>query len=169
MGNCIVCGITFKKTSIRKTCSKKCQLLSCIEKQENGCWLYKKSTSGAYSKFRWERKWFSAHRISYEVFNGKIVDDKWVCHSCDNPKCVNPKHLFLGDASENRRDALSKNRIPIGEKCHFSKFSDTQICEMRLLKKEGFTYERLSRIFNCSIVHIFNVVKNSIRKEKSGV
>ncbi len=165
MRNCITCKTDFKNVGREVACSIRCKLLGGIVKHENGCWIYKKSTSGAYGKVRWKMKWYTAHKSSYESFIGPVPEGKWVCHKCDVPKCINPTHLFAGTPSENRQDAISKNRIALGEKNHLSKFSDIQIKEMRLLKMEGFTYERLSRIFNCSIVHIYNVFKNKVRKE----
>lgn len=162
---CSSCSSLFKPFGPEKGCSIKCKLLSGIKKTENGCWLFKKSTSGSYSKIRWKKKWYSAHRCSYEVFKGEIPEGKWVCHRCDIPKCINPDHLFIGSASENRKDCIKKGRSNsnIGENSVFAKFTDTQVEEMRALKKEGFTYERLSRIFNCSIAYLYAISKNKIR------
>lgn len=58
-----------------------------------------------------------AHRVSYMTYVGDIPDGHDVCHSCDNPKCVNPKHLFVGTRKDNMQDCVSKGRTnkPIGE------------------------------------------------------
>lgn len=166
---CIVCESSFIKLAREVACSKKCKIIAGSKKQEDGCWIYKKSCSGAYGKLRWRSKWYSAHRVAFEEFNGPIPTDKWVCHKCDTPKCVNPEHLFLGSASENRRDAVTKKRAAIGERNPLARFTDRQIEEMRKLHNEGITYERLSNIFNCSYLHVFNVINNLVRKEKNGV
>lgn len=54
-----------------------------------------------------------AHRFSYEMANGLIPLGMFVCHHCDNPKCVRPSHLFLGDQRANLADAKAKGR-PLG-------------------------------------------------------
>src|SRR5678816_1649164 len=83
-----------------------------------GCWLWTGSTnpSGYGQLFRSWRKGSRpalAHRIAWELFNGPIPDSIFVCHRCDTPSCVNPKHLFLGTCSDNMQDCSKKGRLRI--------------------------------------------------------
>jgi hypothetical protein len=163
--NCIYCKQNFDKITSGKTCSIKCKILEGVTKSDSGCWLFKNSNSGIYSKVRWNKKWFLGHRVSHELFIGKIPEGKWVCHKCDTPKCINPEHLFLGTALENAQDCTRKRRRVVGEKNHLSCLTNIQVEEMRLLKAEGFTYTRLIRIFNCSMSTVYSILKKKIRKE----
>jgi len=170
MKNCKHCGIEFKPFGRNVCCSTKCKLLFDI-KIENECWIWQGNTGGTYGKIREKDKFYSTHRISYMIFKGEIPSDKWVCHTCDIPLCINPEHLFLGSPSDNTRDAFNKNRMDhcLGENNKFSQFTNDQTEEMRKLKKEGFTYKRLAKIFNCSITHLYNIFKNRYRKDKNGI
>ncbi len=160
---CKICDFKFIANSISDVCSLKCRLIQGSEKLDNGCWQWIRSRGGDYGKVRWLQKTISSHRASYIAFKGEVSKGLNVCHTCDNPLCVNPDHLWLGTQKQNKQDSKKKGRTLIGQKNHFSKFTDVQIEEMRKLKNEGFTYDRLKRIFNCSTAHIFNVIKQKVR------
>lgn len=122
-----------------KYCNRKCMALGYsinletdfiknINKTDT-CWLWtgNLATTG-YGRI----KKLYAHRISYEMFNGKIPDGMFVCHKCDNPPCVNPDHLFLGTQLDNIRDMHKKGRNNnlSGENTHFSKITGSEAIEI---------------------------------------
>lgn len=78
-----------------------------------GCWEWTASTSrNGYGIF-WlpnPRRMHCAHRVSWIIENGPIQDGMFVCHKCDNPRCVRPDHLFLGTAADNVHDMIEKGR-----------------------------------------------------------
>lgn len=75
------------------------------------CWLWKGAHNfEGYGFMRVGNSTRSAHRISYELFRGVIPTGYQVCHKCDNPRCVNPNHLFVGTRSDNMRDKVAKGR-----------------------------------------------------------
>lgn len=80
------------------------------------CWEWTACTNNiGYGMFRWETgKMRTAHRVSYEMFKGIIPKGKIVCHTCDNPRCVNPDHLWVGTHQDNFDDMISKGRAKFG-------------------------------------------------------
>jgi len=63
-----------------------------------------------YGRLSYKHKQISAHRLAWETTHGAIPDGLWVLHSCDNPPCCNPGHLFLGTVADNQRDMAQKGR-----------------------------------------------------------
>jgi len=76
------------------------------------CWPWKNYINdGGYGKFRLNGKSEYAHRVAWEITNGPIPKGTLVCHKCDNTKCCNPDHLFLGSNLDNIHDAAVKGRL----------------------------------------------------------
>lgn len=76
------------------------------------------------------RKWW-AHRLAYTLSVGPIPAGKIICHRCDNPRCVNPDHLFLGTRPENSADMLRKGRSAKGERHSQSKLTERDVLAIR--------------------------------------
>lgn len=82
------------------------------------CWLWtgavSKDPKNAYGHFYWNGRSVKAHRASYELLVAPIPDGLQVLHNCpdgDNPRCVNPSHLFVGTQGDNIQDAWRKGRF----------------------------------------------------------
>lgn len=111
-------------------------------------WLYKPTIYGYGQLNVGGRKGrpFAAHRISWVIHHGSIQDDKFVCHKCDNRLCVNPDHLFIGDALSNTQDMDVKGRR-VSSTGHNkgvingqAKLTEDQVLEIRQLVDGGTGY-----------------------------
>lgn len=95
------------------------------------CWPIKRCANHIYGDFSWGGLYhIPAHRVAYFAHYGVDPTQLLVCHSCDNPPCCNPSHLFLGDHLANRRDCMEKDR-------HAHKLTEVQVLEVRRLLAEG--------------------------------
>lgn len=114
---------------------------------KNGCWLWTASTMGnnGYGFFRINKieGCMPAHRYSYIINKGTIPKGMLVCHACDNPKCVNPEHLFLGSHKDNAIDRENKGR---GKRLS-SKLTEK---EVRIIKSSPISQTKLAKQFGVS-------------------
>lgn len=105
--------------------------------EETGCWNWILSTKPAgYGAVGWNRKVWNAHALSFHLFNGQIEKGKYVCHKCDNPRCINPDHLYAGTQLQNMRDAVNRGRLKgrrvvIGMEHPNSRLTREQVIEIR--------------------------------------
>lgn len=116
---CRSCGSEFiTGSSIKFHCSVQCRLKEIASgfKSSEDCWEWPNSTNaqtgyGQLSEWRDGRRLLhTAHRVSHEAFIGPIPEGQYVLHRCDNPRCFNPAHFFLGGARENALDMVAKGR-----------------------------------------------------------
>lgn len=98
------------------------------------CWPWKASvTHQGYGHTNVNGRTAAAHRVSYELSTGPIPEGLGVLHRCDNPRCVNPAHLFLGTPADNTADMMAKQRTnnPKGEWHHAAKLTPDAVVAIR--------------------------------------
>jgi hypothetical protein len=138
----------------------------------NGCWIWKRyKDKKGYGLLTFKGNPILAHRLSYLTFVGEIPNNLFVLHTCDNPTCVNPKHLFLGNHQDNMKDRNNKNRQAKGEDNGRSKLVQEEANEIRDLysaeleerakgKDFQLTQRKLAKRFKVSQTTIKDIVNN---------
>ena len=125
-------------------------------KGPNDCWewLGFKNRSG-YGQLKINKKVMLAHRFSYAHYKNNeqpVPSNLCVCHHCDNPRCVNPNHLFLGTQKDNMRDMVRKKRwVNPNPKKHI----DDEVDKIREEYSSGLSLRKVAKLNNTSdyIVH----------------
>ena len=109
----------------------------------DGCWEWTAWKIKGYGQLKMPgRKKVAAHRFSYQLFCGPIPDNTNVLHTCDNPGCIRPDHLFLGTAADNVRDMIRKGRAQIGE--HRRKITPEKAFAILWQAAAGETHRKLA-------------------------
>lgn len=76
------------------------------------CWIWQKQLDySGYGRIKGNPFGIRAHRVSYQLFNGPIPEDRIIRHTCRNKSCVNPQHLLLGTHKDNAQDRETTRRI----------------------------------------------------------
>jgi hypothetical protein len=133
------------------------------QKQPNGCIPWAKSVRngwhGQIGKGGHACGMLVASRVAYDLMVGHIPDGMHVLHRCDNPRCVNPTHLFLGTQTDNMADKTAKGRQRKGEQCYQAKLTADAVREIRARAAAGEGQESISREFKVSKATVCMVVK----------
>lgn len=127
-------------------------------KGPDDCWLWRKQGSKLYGNFTIGKQSISAHKMSYLIHKGEYDPNLNICHSCDNTRCVNPKHLEAKTQLENRRDAAARGRTAKGLDHGRSVLDHEQASEVRRLRSLGWTYQQLADKFKCGTTTIGRIL-----------
>jgi hypothetical protein len=137
--------------------------------QEDDCWpwLAGRSQEG-YGKIQDKGKTLVATRVVYELTKGPIPEGLGVCHSCDNPPCCNPKHLWLGTVKQNTHDAMHKNRLAKGERIASSKRTREEVLRIIELSKQGVRNIDIAKQLGCSEANVGFIVTGTSWRHLTG-
>lgn len=120
-------------------------------------------TPKGYGQFGLNKKVEQAHRAMWILFVGNIPNNLFVCHSCDNRKCCNLNHLFLGTNQDNMNDAINKDRLPV------QKIIPAQAKQIRLLFQSGnYSTQDLADVFKLSSRQIGAILRGQCYKFAGG-
>lgn len=139
------------------------RFLSKTQVISTGCieWTRAKDYQG-YGVATFNSKSIRAHRLSYMIFVGNIPPNMYVLHRCDNPSCVNAKHLFLGTNKENMRDKVLKGRQANGEKNGNSRMKEEEILQIRKLYLSGVSMKEISKKFNSNVSQVHKIIRRKL-------
>ncbi len=138
-----------------------------VDRSGDGCWEWQGFVNaGGYGRFRIGDHHHQAHRAAWMLLAGPIPDGLFVCHHCDNPRCVRLSHLFLGSPLENMQDRDRKGRGRVigrpGERNPNALLTDEKVRAIRSIYAAGGTSHReLAAQFGVAVRTIRNVISGA--------
>lgn len=120
--------------------------------RKDGCWDWSGAKNKKYGVFSHDKRNMQAHRASWIIHNGPIKENMHICHTCDNPTCSNPLHLFMGTHLDNMRDMRDK-----GLHNQFSKLTIEQVKEIKKLLAQKISQRDIAKKFNVHDVTIHDI------------
>ncbi len=124
---------------------------------DNDCWQWQGTTGTGRATLWFRDKQYIASRVAYEIAYGQSPGDLDVCHTCDNPLCVNPAHLFLGDDRENMADKTEKGRQAKGEGHGMAKLTEGQAIAIREAFLRDESRKALAEKYGVAVAHIYSI------------
>jgi hypothetical protein len=130
---------------------------------ESGCWEWQAHvTRYGYGLLKNDQddgpRMVFAHRASWQIHHGKIPFGLFVLHKCDNRKCVNPNHLFLGTKKDNSDDRDRKKRQACGAKNGNAKYTEADILRIYDMRDAGMSNTEIARAISGSRITVWEVV-----------
>lgn len=133
------------------------------------CWTWTGAKSNGYGYFWVRGRLEVSHRFALELkLNRRLKEKEWSLHKCDNPSCVNPAHLFLGDRFSNVRDRDSKGRCARGQDHYTTHLTDLDVLEIRSRYQKGETQSKLANAFRIDGGAISHIVRGLSWKHVGG-
>lgn len=130
------------------------------------CWNWVGGINArGYGNFWINGKIVSAHRVAWEIYNlCEVPKGMWVLHKCDNKKCCNPCHLYIGTASDNMMDSIYRDKFPKdfnqGENNPSAKLSKEDVIEIRRLYETGkYSQMELSRMYGLNPTYAHSIIR----------
>jgi hypothetical protein len=121
---------------------------------DDGCWEWDGLVhKTGYGVLYTGGKEIKAHRAAYTVWNGAIPEGLFVCHTCDNRRCINPAHLFAGTNSDNMQDMASKGRsgVRYGTANHATKIDEAAVRDIRTRRDNGEILKTIAADYGISL------------------
>lgn len=124
---------------------------------DGGCWQWQGFSKGGYGQTWWERP-ITVSRLIYAAVYGAFDVDMDICHTCDNPGCCNPQHLFVAEHADNMMDSIEKRRHAESERTHCPQGHEytPENTEIKLTGKRGKGISRACRACQRARVRIRN-------------
>lgn len=170
---CATCGVTFQKDPRNtwayweraKYCGQACagaaktaeaeaarkpmsDLFDMKVDRSGDCWLWTGLVDkDGYGLFPYARHQYRAHSVALTLDGRPVPSGMYACHTCDNPRCVRPSHLYAGTPLQNMTDAVERGRTRRGSSSHAAKLTEDQVAE---IKKADGTHDQLAARYSVS-------------------
>lgn len=130
----------------------------------DGCWGWTGATREGYGRLGTSKgKGIDAHRLSWLIHHGPIPEGLQVLHTCDNPPCSRPDHLFIGTGSDNMQDARAKGRLSLvrvsGDDHPRAKYDSEAMSRITSLRQQGMSQQAIADHLGLSQSHVSKALR----------